>query len=153
MLGRLLRYGFLAILLLGAIVAAAFLPRALGRIDDPSLEPRFDADQAPPAPERSAVPPVETRRALFGDLHVHTAYSPDAYIFGVRALPDEAYRFAKGGTIEHGAGYAIRLGRPLDFLAVTDHAEYLAIPRRPTSTYRPSAGRSPRRSARATVSS
>ncbi len=128
MLGRLIRYALivLALLLVGA--AVLILPRALGRIDDPSLEPRFDAAAAPPGPEMPRIPAVETRRALFGDLHVHTAYSPDAYIFGVRALPDDAYRFAKGGTIEHGAGYPIRLSRPLDFLAVTDHSEYLGYP-------------------------
>ena len=53
----------------------------------------------------------------------------DAFIFGVRALPDDAYRFAKGGAIEHGAGYPISLSQPLDFLAVTDHAEYLGTAR------------------------
>jgi len=44
---------------------------------------------------------------------------------GVRAVPDDVYRFAKGATIEHGAGYPVTIARPLDFAAVTDHAEYL----------------------------
>ena len=44
---------------------------------------------------------------------------------GVRAVPDDVYRFAKGETLEHGAGYPVTITRPLDFAAVTDHAEYL----------------------------
>ena len=66
------------------------------------------------------------RRALFGDLHVHTTNSFDAYSFGVRATPDDAYRYARGEAIEHPLGYAVRLrGGALDFYAVTDHAVYL----------------------------
>ncbi len=70
----------------------------------------------------------ERRQALFGDVHVHTRYSFDAYIFGIRATPDDAYRYARGETIRHMAGYDIKLkGGALDFYAVTDHAEYMGI--------------------------
>ncbi|MDB5474807.1 MAG: hypothetical protein JWP49_318, partial [Phenylobacterium sp.] len=66
------------------------------------------------------------RNAYFGDLHVHTKLSFDAYIFNVRATPDDAYRFARGETIGHAAGFNVRLnGGPLDFVAVTDHSEYI----------------------------
>lgn len=69
-----------------------------------------------------------TKNAYFGDLHVHTQNSFDAYIFATRRTPDDAYRFAKGETIPHDAGYEIQLdGPPLDFLAVTDHGEYLGV--------------------------
>ena len=67
------------------------------------------------------------RRALFGDLHVHTRYSFDAFIFGTRTTPDDAYEFAKGQAIEHPGGFELQLDRPLDFLAVTDHANYLGM--------------------------
>ncbi|MCF6329239.1 MAG: DUF3604 domain-containing protein, partial [Henriciella sp.] len=68
------------------------------------------------------------RNAYFGDLHLHTKYSVDAYMFGARASPADAYRFARGEALLHPGGYEIKLaGPPLDFLAVTDHSEYLGI--------------------------
>ena len=68
-----------------------------------------------------------TRNAYFGDLHVHTKYSFDAYIYGTRNDPDDAYRYARGETLTHAAGIEMRLEAPLDFLAVADHATYLGM--------------------------
>ena len=65
------------------------------------------------------------RNAYFGDLHVHTNYSFDAFAFGTVASPYDAYRFAKGEAIEHPAGFDVQLRAPLDFYAVTDHAMFL----------------------------
>ncbi len=65
------------------------------------------------------------RNAYFGDLHIHTRFSFDAFTFGTRATPDDAYRYARGEAIKHPAGFDIQLDRPLDFYAVTDHARYL----------------------------
>ncbi|MCE2392225.1 MAG: DUF3604 domain-containing protein, partial [Proteobacteria bacterium] len=65
------------------------------------------------------------RNAYFGELHVHTGLSMDAYAFGVRATPDDAYRFARGEPIEFTASRQVRLERSLDFAAVTDHASYM----------------------------
>jgi hypothetical protein len=64
------------------------------------------------------------KNAYFGETHLHTAYSLDAYIGGARLTPDGAYRFAKGEEVEV-SGQKFRLHRPLDWAAVTDHAEYI----------------------------
>lgn len=77
-------------------------------------------------PERPPANPL--RNAYFGDLHVHTGNSFDAFIFNVKAEPDEAYRYAKGEAIRHPGRFDITLDGPtLDFYAVTDHGEYLGI--------------------------
>ena len=72
----------------------------------------------------SATPRGE-KHALFGDLHVHTMYSFDAFVMGTLASPDAAYDFAKGGVLTHPGGFDMQLEVPLDFYAVTDHAFYL----------------------------
>ena len=72
------------------------------------------------------------RRAFFGDLHVHTSFSFDAASNTTGATPEDANRFAKGEAIAFwplsDAGEpvgSIQIDRPLDFLAVTDHGEFL----------------------------
>lgn len=70
----------------------------------------------------------EDKNVYFGDLHIHTKNSFDAYIFNVRNTPDDVYRFARGETIRHPAGYDITIGGdPLDFVAATDHGAYMGI--------------------------
>ena len=76
--------------------------------------------------ESSVKAPIE-RKAYFGDLHVHTTYSFDAYAFGTLATPYDAYRFAKGEAIANPAGFNMQLSRPLDFYAVTDHGMFLGL--------------------------
>ncbi|MBT3593428.1 MAG: DUF3604 domain-containing protein [Hellea sp.] len=71
---------------------------------------------------------IATKNAYFGDLHVHTKNSFDAFITGTRTNADDAYRFAKGDTIDNGAGKNITIsGAPLDFYGVTDHGEYMGV--------------------------
>ncbi len=67
------------------------------------------------------------RNAYFGDLHVHTTYSFDAYSFGTLATPYDAYRFALGEAIKHPAGFDMQLNEPLDFYGVTDHAMFMGV--------------------------
>ncbi len=73
--------------------------------------------------------PIGERYAYFGDLHVHTTYSMDAFNFGTLATPDDAYRYARGDAIKHPGGFEMQLKRPLDFYAVTDHGFYLGVVR------------------------
>jgi hypothetical protein len=92
----------------------------------------------PPAPD----PRIETlgrcasqnplRNAYFGDTHVHTAASLDANLQGTRLRPHDAYRFARGETVgiqpydmNGQAERSLHIGRPLDFVALSDHAEFL----------------------------
>lgn len=69
------------------------------------------------------------RQPYFGDLHVHTRASADAYIFGTRVGPRDAYDFARGEEIAFSDENEEptrrgRIDRPLDFAAVTDHSEW-----------------------------
>lgn len=94
-------------------------------VDDDLVE--YTEARAPCA-DRSA-----ERNLYWGDLHVHTALSFDAYVFDIRTTPAGSYRFAQGQPLRlppldaEGQGtQEVRLPAPLDFSAVTDHSEYLA---------------------------
>ncbi len=78
--------------------------------------------------------PNPERNAYFGDLHVHTTYSFDAFVFGTTVGPREAYRYALGETILHPGGFDMTLREPLDFYAVTDHALFLGVAREAADT-------------------
>ena len=71
------------------------------------------------------------RQAFYGDLHVHTAFSMDVPELDGFSTPDDAYRFARGETVElpgpdrNSPHRHAQLERPLDFAAVTDHSEWL----------------------------
>jgi hypothetical protein len=71
-------------------------------------------------------PPNPERNAYFGDLHLHSSYSADAFALGTRLDPEAAHKWAKGEEINY-LGRKIRRKAPLDFLALTDHAEYLGV--------------------------
>ncbi|MDX2608441.1 MAG: DUF3604 domain-containing protein [Woeseiaceae bacterium] len=90
------------------------------------------AQDAPPPKEgeRTYSPYPEQifpNRVFFGDTHLHTSYSTDAGMVGNSLGPDEAYRFARGEEVIQSHGLRARLQRPLDFLAITDHAANLGV--------------------------
>lgn len=94
-------------------------------VSDQSLAP---TTPRPPCNDRNPL-----NNAYFGDLHVHTALSNDGFSFGTRTTPDDAYRFAFGaGAVtlpvfrgDDQTKRELRIDRPLDFMGVTDHAEFL----------------------------
>ena len=63
------------------------------------------------------------KNVYWGELHVHTSESLDAVLFGTTATIEDAYQFARGKPLRSPGGELMQLSRPLDFLAITDHAE------------------------------
>ncbi len=76
------------------------------------------------AAKEARVPVNPLKDAYFGETHIHTGVSMDAFIGGNRLTPDDAYRFAKGEEVMVN-GRPHRIKRPLDFCAVTDHSEFM----------------------------
>lgn len=67
---------------------------------------------------------------FFGQTHIHTSWSLDAYVIGNTVTgPAEAYQYAMGEPVKHPGGYMVKLARPLDFQGVTDYSEYVGMMR------------------------
>ena len=67
------------------------------------------------------------KRVYFGDTHHHSSFSVDSGMFGNTLGPDQSFRFARGDEVVSSSGLRAKLIRPLDFLVVSDHAEYLGL--------------------------
>src|SRR5271165_5752256 len=86
------------------------------------------AGQAAPAEQRVEKNP--DRNAYFGEEHIHTSWSVDAWLMGNRLTgPDDALKYAQGQTIKHPLGYDIKIDTPMAFMGVTDHSEYVGVTR------------------------
>jgi len=118
------------------VLAATILVWAAAALacSDPLEIEHFEvvSDAAPPARPKCRQR-ARLRNAYFGDLHVHTGLSSDAFMYDVKLRPNDAYRYAFGEPVRlppldaEGRGTReVRIDRPLDFAAVTDHAEFLA---------------------------
>lgn len=72
--------------------------------------------------------PNPDRNAYFGEEHIHTSWSVDAWLMGNRITgPADALKYAQGQTIKHPLGYDIKIDTPMDFMGVTDHSEYVGV--------------------------
>jgi hypothetical protein len=101
---------FLSLLLVTSLIQA--VPRAIAAPSPGGAGQRANPDDT---------------RAFFGELHLHTSYSFDAFGFSPSRIdPDAAYRFARGETVNY-LGKPAQRHAPLDFMAVTDHAEYMGF--------------------------
>jgi hypothetical protein len=81
-----------------------------------------------PAPAEERVEKNPDRNAYFGEEHIHTSWSVDAWLMGNRITgPDDALKYAQGQTIKHPLGYDIKIETPMDFMGVTDHSEYVGV--------------------------
>ena len=110
--------------------AAICLPLLAAGCAGPAQDaPGGQADQPPGTADTAAAPEVERnllRNAYFGDFHVHSSWSLDAYsLGGNRNDPAMAYRFGRGEEVNTADGRVLRLRVPLDFMAVTDHDIWL----------------------------
>ncbi len=106
------------------LIAAIIILQGCGKPSGQTPNPVSDKATLSKNADEKSVKVNEYGNLYFGDIHVHTAFSMDAYIGGTITSPDEAYRFAKGETIKV-FGANVKLRKPLDFTAVTDHSELL----------------------------
>src|SRR5436309_13544384 len=68
------------------------------------------------------------RNAYFGETHVHTSWSLDAFAIGnILTTPGDAYKYFKGEPIKHPLGYEVKIDTPLDWAGVTDHSVYAGV--------------------------
>ena len=91
-------------------------------------EPAQQAGGTAPAQTEERVEKNPDRNAYFGEEHIHTSWSVDAWLMGNRITgPDDALKYAQGQTIKHPLGYDIKIDTPMDFMGVTDHSEYVGV--------------------------
>ncbi len=115
-----------------ALIAVLALAACEQKAPEPSRKSETGdaAKQAAAAPEAPAAQPNPDRNAYFGETHIHTSWSVDAWVIGNRITgPDDAYKYAQGQTIKHPMGYDIKIDTPMDFMGVTDHSEYIGVTR------------------------
>jgi len=92
------------------------------------LVPCFSWADSIGEPGRSSGKPNPLNNVYFGEQHLHTVNSPDAYSMGTRNTPDDAYLFAKGEAIKKNtSGEMVQKKTPYDWAAITDHAGYMGV--------------------------
>lgn len=95
----------------------------LGTLDATSIAKPFKSKTTYSPPAAWNYP----SRVYWGDTHLHTSASFDAGAFGNRLGFEDAYRFARGEELTSSTGQRVKLARPLDFLAITDHSDNMGF--------------------------
>jgi len=91
-----------------------------------SNAPESDSTAARTDSSVASIPTNPLKDCYFGDLHLHTALSADANVFGATLMPEDSYKYAMGEEVTY-MGNKVKRIAPLDFLAVTDHSEYIGV--------------------------
>ncbi|WP_172329874.1 DUF3604 domain-containing protein [Mangrovicoccus sp. HB161399] len=112
----------LAATFLSGPLAAQSVTTDAGTIDAAKVERFFAQPGYSPYAGRS-FPTVP----LWGEQHLHTSWSPDAFAAGTRVGPDEALRYAEGEEITSSTGQQVKLSRPYDWMVVADHSDALGV--------------------------
>lgn len=106
------------------LVAGILAVSLLGARDSGAEAPTEGVLESKEASRAIGDRPSSSRNAYFGELHIHSSWSIDAYVFGTRLEPQDATRYAMGETVRHTGGFDVQLAQPLDFTVVMDHSEY-----------------------------
>jgi hypothetical protein len=111
-------------LILGSLLGVSATPLAhdIGSTSPETLGALYPGKTYSPYAKRSFPSQI-----YWGETHVHTGLSLDAGLFGNILGHEDAYRFARGEEIKSSSGLPVKLGRPLDWLVITDHSDMMGI--------------------------
>ncbi len=110
------------VLCLTLAVAAPALGQDIGSPSTEVIEGLYPGTAYSPYAQRSF-----PSKVYWGETHLHTGLSLDAGLFGNTLGHEEAYRFARGEEVKSATGLPVKLGRPLDWLVITDHSDMMGL--------------------------
>ena len=114
-----------------AMIVIALLTGGCSQVTTTRNAPQSETARKPveaKKPDYSPYPDQKfPNRVYWGVAHVHTGYSFDSGMFGVTTTPDDLFRVARGGEVVLDNGQRFKQDRPLDWVSITDHAEYMGI--------------------------
>ena len=114
-----------------AVIVVALLTGGCSQVTTTQNAPQSETARKPveaKKPDYSPYPDQKfPNRVYWGVAHVHTGYSFDSGMFGVTTTPDDLFRVARGGEVVLDNGQRFKQDRPLDWVSITDHAEYMGI--------------------------
>ncbi len=117
----------LALLIVSLVTLSLILPDMVMAQDIGSSDPEIIGGLYPGKAYSPYAQRTFPSKVYWGDTHLHTGLSLDAGVFGNILGPEDAYRFARGEEIKSSTGQPVKLGRPLDWLVVTDHSDMMGI--------------------------